>query len=169
MRIKNHAFSISVCKTLSSRLLFFIETMESIRLVCGIETPGWLIEQIPVHLDQQAVGRFETRQNVTRYTFTRYRQIMNAMPSNSIPRVPTRDEALTLPKRRWEAIFQKWRQFSATGCQRMPQDATGRHRPLEPPPPQQKPPPQVAKTSALAVKSPRVIEFKELGGRGGSL
>jgi len=109
MRIKNHAFSISVCKTLSSRLLFFIETMESIRLVCGIETPGWLIEQIPVHLDQQAVGRFETRQNVTRYTFTRYRQIMNAMPSNSIPRVPTRDEALTLPKRRWEAIFQKWR------------------------------------------------------------
>ena len=56
-----------------------------------------------------------------------------------------------------------------TGSSSVPQDATGRHRPLEPPPPQQKPPPQVAKTMAPAVKSPRVIEFKELGGRGGSL
>ena len=34
---------------------------------------------------------------------------MNAMPSNSIPSVPTRDEALMLTKRRWEAMFQKWR------------------------------------------------------------
>ena len=76
---------------------------------CGIETPGWLIEAIPVHLDQQASGRFKVRQDVTRFTFNRYRQIMNAMPSNSIPPVPTRDEALMLPKRRWEAMFQKWR------------------------------------------------------------
>ena len=83
--------------------------MESGRVSIHIETPGWLIEATPSCLSGQAAERFDTRQEVTRITLNRYRRVLGEVLPGLRPKEPTRDEALTLPKRKWESIFQKWR------------------------------------------------------------